>query len=249
MNTNSPLHSNDYTPLFIQIYNLLCSAIEEGVYKPGDRLPSENELIEKYSVSRTTALAAIDELLKAKIAYRERGKGTFVAKPVIDHFSFQKSFTEAMLERGLHPSSKMLFLGKGRPDPETLKKLKIPEALEYYKIVRLRLADEMPVALQQTYLPIARFPDLLNKDFEKRGLFEILRQEYSINPAWSESIVEASLASAEEADLLQISDKGAVLAIWHLTLDDRFEPIEYVRSVYRSDRFSFATGRSPISVS
>lgn len=238
--------SSAYTPLYIQVYNLLRQAIERGDYQPGDRLPSEFELVEKYSISRTTAIAAIEELEKSRLVYREQGRGTFVAKPVVNNFSFHMSFTDIIRERGMRPSSRLLALRPAAPDAVTVQKLRVPTEEEYYQLVRVRCANEEPVALQYAYLPAARFPGLLEQDFEHNNLFRIIQDAYHILPAWSEAVVEAMAAEKEEAQSLEIKEGAPVLMVWHLTLDDKYRPIEYVCSVYRSDRFSFATGRSPV---
>jgi GntR family transcriptional regulator len=235
-----------YTPLYIQLFRILRDAIEKGLYKPGDRLPSENELIEQYAISRTTAIAAINEIVNARLAYRERGRGTFIAQPMVSNFSFHKSFTDIMSELGLRPSSRFLSLEEKLPDPMTAEKLKMPEDERYYRLCRIRLANDSPVALQTAYLTMARYPGLLNLDFQTNGLFDILRNIYQINPAWSEAIVEAAAVDPVDAAYLEVNAATPVLVVWHLTLDDKYQPIEYVRSIYRSDRFSFATGRSPI---
>lgn len=238
--------SSAYIPLYIQVYHLLRDAIEAGEYQPGDKLPSENDLIERYSISRTTAISAIEELEKSRLVYRERGRGTFVAKPVVRDFSFHRSFTEDMRARGLTPGSRLLYLDESKPDADLIEKLNIQTEENYYRLVRVRLADDEPVALQYAYLPTLRVPNLLEQDFKNMHLFEILREVYRIKPSWAEAVVEATAVNEEESKLLNIKAGTPVLVVWHLTLDDKYQPIEYVHSVYRSDRLSFATGRSAV---
>ena len=91
---------NSFVPLYIQIAQILRENIRDSVYKPGEKLPSEKELEVKYGISRITAISALDEVVKERLAYRERGRGTFVARPVIGDLSFFSSFTEDMLAHG-----------------------------------------------------------------------------------------------------------------------------------------------------
>jgi GntR family transcriptional regulator len=240
------LDPTSYIPLYIQIANILRRSIDEGMFKPGEKLPSENELVQRFGISRITATAALDELVKERLAYRERGRGTFVAQPFLSNFSFFSSFTEDMLARGLQPSSRLVSLKVEKPDQVILEKLRMAEDCDYYCLVRVRLANNDPVVLQQGYLQKEMYPDLDRQDFEKQSLYEVMRKTYGYNPTWGEAIVEAGAASPEEAGYLDVESGSPVLIIWHLTLDDRFVLLEYVRSVYRSDRFSFSTGRNPL---
>jgi GntR family transcriptional regulator len=236
----------NFTPKFIQVAQILREAIDQGRYKPGEKLPSEKELVQEFGVSRITAIAALDELVKAHLAFRERGRGTFVAKPFVSNFSFFTSYTEDMHERGLNPSSRLISLQIQPPDPQTAEKLKVPAEGTYYCLVRVRLANNEPVALQHAYLPMELYPDLAAQDFEQQYLYEVIRRTYGFKPTWAEAIVESAAASAEEASLLKVKTGAPVLMLWNLTLDDRYLPLEYVRSVYRADRFSFSTGRNPL---
>lgn len=236
----------DFTPRYIQIAQHLQALIENGAYKSGDRLPSEKELMTQFGISRITATAALDELVKAHLAYQQRGRGTFVAKAMIRNLSFFSSFTEDMRARGLSPSSKLLSLDLTQPDQVTLEKLQMPADAAYYRLVRLRLTNQEPAALQYAYLPALLYPGLDKVDFNQRYLYEVIREDYGMKTTWSEAIVEAAPATDEEAAHLEISAGTPVLVIWHLTLDDEYTPVEYVRSVYQADRFSFSTGRNPI---
>jgi GntR family transcriptional regulator len=242
------LDSTSYTPLYIQIAHILRQSIENGQFNKGEKLPSENKLVQRFGISRITATAALEELVKARLAYRQRGRGTFVAQPFLSNFSFFSSFTEDMRERGLEPSSRLVSRRVVKPDQEILEKLRMSDDADYYCLKRVRLANNEPVVYQSAYLPVEMYPDLERTDFEKQYLYEVMRKTYGYKPTWGEAIVEARAATSEEADFLDTKNGAPVLIIWHLTLDDRFVVLEYVRSVYRSDRFSFSTGRNPLRI-
>jgi GntR family transcriptional regulator len=191
-------------------------------------------------------VAALDELVKARLAYRQRGRGTFVAQAFLSNFSFFSSFTEDMRSRGLEPSSRLVSLNIQAPDLEMIEKLKMDAGTLYYCLRRVRLANQEPVVFQSAYLPSDLYPGFERIDFQKLYLYEVMRKSYGFAPTWGDAIVEAGAATGEEASYLDIAPGTPVLIIWHVTLDDRFIVLEYVRSVYRSDRFSFATGRNPL---
>jgi len=244
--THAIVDPNSFMPLYIQISHILSRSIDEGLYKPGEKLPSEKELVERFGISRITATAALDELVKAHLAYRERGRGTFVAMPFLNNFSFYSSFTEDMLARGLTPSSRLVSLKVEKADKVTMEKLKMVVNHDYYCLVRVRLANNNPVVVQQAYLQKDLYPGLEQIDFEKQYLYDVMRKTYGYQPTWGEAIVEAGAASPEEAGHLEVASGSPVLIIWHLTMDEHFALLEYVRSVYRADRFSFSTGRNPL---
>jgi GntR family transcriptional regulator len=245
-NDKSKLDPNSYTPLYAQMADILRKSIEDGQYKAGEKLPSENELGKQFGISRITATAALEELVKAHLAYRERGRGTFVAKAVLSNFSFFSSFTEDMRARGLEPSSLLVSLHTQEPDLEMIERLKIEMEAPYYCLKRIRFANQEPVVFQSAFLPKDMYPGFEQIDFKNQSLYEVMRNSYGFMPTWGDAIVEAGIATSEEASYLDISPRAPVLIIWHITLDDRFIVLEYVRSVYRSDRFSFATGRNPL---
>lgn len=240
------LDPNSYTPLYIQIAQILRQSIETGQFKAGGKLPSENVLVKRFGISRITATAALDELVKARLAYRERGRGTFVAQAFLSNFSFFSSFTEDMRARGLEPSSRLVSLHIQKPDLEMIEKLKMDAETSYYCLKRVRLANQEPVVIQSAYLTRDLYPGLEQIDFKSQYLYEVMRKAYGLKPTWGDAIVEAGLPSGEEAGYLDVNTSAPVLIIWHLTLDDHFTVLEYVRSVYRSDRFSFATGRNSL---
>ena len=238
------LNSNNHIPLYIQIAQQLSDLIKNGTYKPGDKLPSDNELTHQFGVSRITATAALDELVEMRLAYRERGRGTFVAKPLISDFPLYTSFTEDMIARGYQPSSVLVSFRISSPDPDTASKLKMPVGGEYYCLTRVRMANQEPVAYQQAYLPTALFPGISQDDFDQNYLYELMRKKFGLKPTWAEAVLEARGATPVEANALGLKSGQPALLIWHISLDEHFVPLEYVRSVYHSDRFSFSTGRN-----
>lgn len=243
---NKRLDASSYVPLYMQLAALLREQIKHGEFRAGDQLPSEPALVREFGVSRATATAALDQLVAAHEAYRVRGRGTFVAKPFLGQFSLSTSFTEDMRQRGLEPSSKVLEFDVAAPDPETAAILGAPPDEECYRLVRLRMANGDPVALQTAYLPCRLYPDLTADHFADGHLYDVMRRVYAITPQWAEAIVQAHRPTAPEARHLDITTRDPVLVAWHLSLDDSLRSLEYVRSVYRSDRFSFASGRQSV---
>jgi GntR family transcriptional regulator len=240
------LDPDSYVPLYMQLVLVLRRAIEEGTYQAGDQLPSERELGERYAVSRITASAALQELVKSGLAYRKQGLGTFVARPKIRDLSGFASFSDDMRERGLTPSSRLIALESILPDEEVRKRLGLTPGAACIRLTRVRLADGEPVAFENAYLPADLCPGLENEDLERKSLYAVLRRRYGLRPSWAEGIIEAAPADQEQAEVLDLELDEPILSIWRVTYDENYTPLEWVHSVYRADRFSFTTGRHPV---
>jgi len=226
---------------------MLERAIADGDFQPGSKIPTEKEIGETFMVSRITSAKAVDYLYNKNLIYRKQGKGTFVAQPLISDFSGSASFTEDMLKRGLKPSSKLIQLKKITHIEDVVeKKLKIPKNKEYYKLVRIRYANNNPMVVEYCYLPVNLYPDLSIEMFEESYLYEIIRNHYGYNPTWAEAIIEAAMGSKDEERMLDLDSKIPVLVVYRVTSDEKYRPLEYVHSVHRSDRFSFSSGRSKL---
>ena len=242
-----PLNKNSAIPLYSQLYQRLVAYIESGELKAGDRLPPERELAQRLNVSRITTRQAIDALVESGLVYREQGRGTFVAEPKMRGLIGFTSFSDDMKSRGYRPSSLVLTQKLTRVEAPLQKALKIgPEDLAVH-LVRVRLADEQPVALQSAYLPNALCPGLEEEELTSRSLYAILREKYSMNPVWTEAELEALPATSEEARILNIEKNDPVLIVKGITFTESFEAIESVRTVYRGKNLALYIGRQRIS--
>ena len=241
-----PLDKTSYTPLYLQIADQLIHMIEVGELKPGDKIVSERELSETVNVSRSTSRLAVQELLKCGLVYRERGRGTFVAEAKIRNVPGFSSFTDSMLDLGLKPGSQILQQ-EVIPAEDALAQslhLKLGDPILY--LMRLRMADEKPLAVQYSHLPLKICEGLENEKLANLSLFNILRQKYNVYPKWTEALVEASSASTNEAHLLGLKPGEPVLVVRGITFTESFEIVESVRSVYSSRGFGLFIGRQRI---
>jgi GntR family transcriptional regulator len=239
---NDHLDPSSYTPLYVQLYQILRSRIETGIYISGEQLPSERELIEAFDVSRITVTAAIQKLVHSGLAYRIRGKGSFVARPKIRGLSSFGSFSDDIRARGMTPSSKIISSVIMVADQEVREHLQLEKNEKVLKLSRLRFANEEPVAIETTYIPEGIFPGLENEDLENGSLFEIMEHKYGQFPTWSEGVFEAAAADEEQAQFLDLEPCDPVLWVHRVTRNPNYTPLEWVHSLYRADRFSFSTG-------
>lgn len=226
-------------PLYAQLKSTLIEEIRAGNFKPGAQIPSQRDLIARFAMSHMTVRRALNDLVSDGILIAIPGKGIFVSsneKQQAESGPFV-SFSEEMTRRGLRPSSRILDQGWVRANPALASIFCVLMGEQLILLRRLRLADDAPIALQTAYLPAARFPGLLEFNFETASLYATLRDHYGVIFADSRSSVEAVLANAEDADLLDLPMPSALLVIEQTTHDDSGRAIEFIRSAYRGDRF------------
>jgi GntR family transcriptional regulator len=226
----------------MQLTGLLCRQIDSGQLPPHAQLPSERDLCQQYGVSRTTVRKALAQLLYKGRIYTSVGKGTYVAAQTL-HEELQplSSFTDDVRRRGMRAGTRILEAEIVPASDALAARLQVPQGAEVVRLYRLRLADDMPIALQRTHLPHHLCPDILQHDLSSRSLFELLRTEYHLHMAGADTDIEAVLARPEEARLLQLSDPAAVLISEQTTYLDTDAVIELTRSVFRGDRYKLHT--------
>ena len=227
------LNKHSYVPLYQQLVSRLTLRIQSGELKPGDQVPSERQMADQLNMSRTTARLAIDELVVRGLVYREQGRGTFVAEPRMRSLMGFASFSEDMIARGFHPRSQILKQELILAEGSLQSMLKLGPNEKVVHLVRLRLANEQPVALQSSYIPQKLIPGLEDQELTDKSLFAILREQYYIYPTWTEAEMEALAATTEEADLLDIEPGDPVLVVRGLTYTESFDIVERVKTVYR----------------
>ncbi|MGY4707694.1 GntR family transcriptional regulator [Candidatus Bipolaricaulota sp. J31] len=234
-----PIDRGSPLPIYHQLKEALKEQIESGVLKPHERVPSERELEEMYRISRMTARRALEELEAEGYIYRAQGKGSFVAEPKIRQgLLWLTSFTEDMQERGMRAGARVLEVKVVKGDEKLARRLRASPSEEFVKVQRLRLADDEPMALETSFLRRRFCPGLEEFDFTNRSLYKTLQEKYGLRLGRAEQTVEAKVADEFEAELLGVKPGTPMLAMERVTyLDDGQTPIEYVRSVYRGDRY------------
>ncbi len=216
--------------------------VQSGEWKPGDLIPSERELSEKYGISRMTARQAITDLVNEGLFYREQGKGTFVSqRKITQQLMRLTGFTEDMRARGQQPSTRVLSAQMCPADDITAERLRIKPGTMLFCLRRLRLADAEPLAIEFSQVSFPGCEKLLEEDLEHNSLYRLLETKYGIPPMEAEQELEAGLAGNEESQLLKIPVGSPVLFTRRTTYTDRNQPIEYARSVYCGNKYTFYT--------
>lgn len=234
------INRSSFKPIYLQISDLIRNDIESGKLKVGDQIWSERFIVDEFNVSRNTAKEAIEELARNGLVTRMQGYGTFVSGNRVSYgLQRMTSFTEEMQMRGLKPSSRLLSHTLVASDPLIAQKLHITAGDSVYRLERLRLADDRPMALHVSFVPVSRCPNLNRFDFEKQSLFTVLEQEFGLKLTWQEVVITPVIAYKNEAAILNIKTGVPLLRSDGVAYLEDDTPIETHQILYRSDLYQF----------
>lgn len=233
INKNSPI------PLYYQLEEHIIELIEKGELRPDDALPPEREYAEKFQISRMTVRQAYTELVNKGYLYRLQGKGTYVAERKIEQpLQGLTSFTDDMKARGMEPGSQLIHFQINPASDIISKQLSISEGEPVYEIMRVRLADGVPMAIETTCIP-ANLIQGMTEEIVNQSLYAFIQEQLKLSISSGSQVIESSIASQNEAKLLHIAKGAPVMLIESISYLENGIPIEYVKSVYRADRYKF----------
>jgi GntR family transcriptional regulator len=225
-------------PLYQQLYEILHKKILLQQWKPGDRLPTESELVAQYNVSRITVRTVLEMLVQEGLIYRQAGRGTFVAHATLEQSLAQIiSFTEDMQCRGFTVSTRVLFSGLVPATAPIAKRLGIEPGEELAHLQRLRLADGEPMCIEHSYFVHEYCRGILEHDFAVRSLREVKIHKYGIRWTHARQTIQAINASRNLAQLLGVRRGGALLFFERVSFSQDNIPMEFLQAYYRADRY------------
>ena len=229
-------------PYYYQLEQLLRERIGNGIWKPGDNLPSEAELCSIYGVSRTVVRQALNKLCQDGIIYKEKGKGTFVAKPKLQEKFVQRTygFYQEMKEKGFEVESKILEHKLIEPPDRIKNFLKLEKGQRAVKTSRLRSVNKELIMFTTTYVRSDFCPGLEKEDLTNRSLYQLLWEKYGIKIAYGYRTLEAVAASKYEANMLKIRRGSPLVYLESISYLEDGTPIEYFEAWHRGDRCKFA---------
>jgi GntR family transcriptional regulator len=233
------INREDSQKLYVQLFEILKERIEAGDWPIGSQIPTEEELCKTYNISKATVRLAIADLVRHGYLRRQQGKGTFVCKRVIpEGLSMITGFKELMIEAGVKFTTQVLAQTIIMPTDDLDIKLDIPEDKHIIYIKRLRLVDEEPVLIQETFIPRNVCPGLLEENLEVDSLFKLLENKYGIRITTVKDYIGIAYLTPDEGRLLGLPTGSAALL-----LEQHFysgeNQIKYTRSIKRPERFKF----------
>jgi GntR family transcriptional regulator len=225
-------------PLYLQLKRWIEDAVQRGLVKPGQALPSERDLANQADVSRVTVRKAVQHLVRAGVLVQRHGSGTFVAQQaprVEQSLSQLTSFTEDMARRGMSVRSVWLERGLYPPSPEETLTLGLSAGEEVARIARLRLSGDTPLAIERATLASTILPD---PDAIENSLYAHLARRNN-RPVRAIQRIRAVNLDEGDARLLEVPAGAASLSIERLSYLASGRVIEFTRSTYRGDAYDF----------
>lgn len=225
----------DFAPRYHTIERALRARI--SLLRPHDPLPSETELCKEFKVSRMTARAAVMRLVADGLVYRESGRGTFVSAPAANRRADSLvRFSEEMRRQGRTPRSEVVEQSMRPGTPAELNRLRLGRGSEVVVVVRVRLADESPIALERAAFP-PTVAALLDADLADGSLHAALVALGRV-PTLGNASLTARAAGPAEAELLAVELGTALLVEQRLIYDQDGAPLEITQSCYVGDRYA-----------
>ncbi|GCE49925.1 GntR family transcriptional regulator [Thermosporothrix hazakensis] len=235
-------NKNSRIPLYVQVEDTLLARITSGELPPGSQLPTEEELIKEFDVSRTTIRKTIQSLLQQGLVEIRRGKGTFVTLPKItQELTELTGFVEDMQVQGRTPTAKVLGRQIVAANDVVARQLIVPEGTPVVQIYRVRLADNIPVSFDETYLPRELGEKILAENLETDPIFTLLEQKYETPLIEAKYQMEAVAASPVVAEALEIEVGSPIFLIERTSYTEGNRPVDYEKLHYRGDQIRFVT--------
>jgi GntR family transcriptional regulator len=207
----------------------------------GEAIPSERQLSAQLGVSRLTLRAALDDLVRDGSLVRKRGSGTFVGQPKIAQELTMTSFSEDMRRRGLKPGSKTLSLTTTMAGAYLGRCLHVSPSEPIVVAKRLRMADDETMAIETLHVPAGMVPGLTPRDLEDTSFYELLSRRYGIEIVGGVQTIEPTVTNEEESEALGVPLHAPAFQFERTTRAEGGVIVEFVRSIYRGDRYRLVT--------
>jgi GntR family transcriptional regulator len=228
--------------LYARVEAVLAGEIADGDLKAGDQLPTEDDLIARFEVSRITVRRAIQNLVNRGLVEVRRGKGTFVAAPKITQELTELSgFVEDMHALGRKPTARVISKEVVTADADVASHLALTRGERVVRIRRVRLADGVPLSFDETYLPLRLGKKIITNNLKIEPIFSLLERKYGVPLIEAEYKLEAVAAEAEVATALRVKQGSPIFRIERTSYSTGNLPVDYEKLYYRGDLVRFAT--------
>ena len=244
--TEPALDRTSVLPLYYQLKQWLAQEIDSGALKPGDRVPTEQELCTRMGLSRGTVRAALSELIAEGRLYMVRGRGTYVSHPTPQLWSISSfvSISDALAQQGHTFERRVLDLLIITPPPQVATALRLGSGRQVIYLKRLWLTEGQPLMIAISYLPEKIAAGLMQVDLNNRPLYHTLEVVCGIRIRRVDRTLGVRLADESERALLNLVPPAPVYlledrAYEAVELPDEALPVEYSQTIIRGDKQRF----------
>jgi len=230
---------DNHQKLYQQLYEIIKKKIKSSEWPVGSQIPTEEDICKMFNVSRSTVRTAVLELVREGYLKRQQGKGTFIYKNAVSEgLTMLTNFRELLYEKGLNFTTNVLARTVMMPIDDLDVKLDILKDKHIIYIKRLRLINNEPVLLQESYIPYHICPLLLEEDIEHQSLFDLFENKYGIKITKVKTHIEITYLKTDEARLIGLPEASAAILLAQ-SFYSADTLIMYTRSIKRTDRFKF----------
>lgn len=218
------------------------SYIIENKLKPDDKLPSERSMCTIWNINRTTLRSAIRQLILEGKIYSKNGSGTYVSgKKLMKNLQDVEGFYETGCKAGREVSTKVISMEVCETAKGIGKKMELPLGHKLLRVIRIRFLEKCPVMYETSYLDYERFPELDKHITETVSLYEILKNEYSLEITGGREVLSIAYCDETEAHYLKVSEGDPVIYQSGIAVDEKGKVFEYFKSITRSEYVCFAS--------
>ena len=228
--------------LYAKIEEAIATEIAQGEYHPGDQLPTEDALLQRFQVSRITVRRAIQNLVNRGLLEIRRGLGTFVLSPRIEaELTKLTGFVEDMNAAGRRATARVIDKGIVAASARVAEHLQLAKGTRVMQIKRVRLADGTPLSFDETWLPLSLGKRIVHKDLRLHPIFTLLEEEYGVPLVEADYELEAVSATEAVADALEVKVGSPIFQIERTAMTTGNQPVDYEVLSYRGDLVRFTT--------
>jgi GntR family transcriptional regulator len=230
-------------PLYKEVKRKMTDAVRNGEWKPGDVIPSEKKLCERFGVSMGTVRKAVDELSAEGVLIRQQGRGTFVARHSQDRYLF--SYFHIVRQDGVkeYPQVELVEFGRVKANAEAATRLGADAGARLLRVVNLLSIGGEPVVIDEISIPESLFPRLTEKRLRERRttLYQLYQDEFDITVVRTVERVRAVKADAAKARLLGVKLGDPLLHVIRVALSFKDQPVELRHSYVATERYEYQT--------
>lgn len=233
---------DEHVPLYASVERVIATEILGDSVPAGARLPTEDQLIERFGVSRITVRRAVQNLVARGLVEVRRGRGTFVALPRITQpLTSLTGFVEDMATVGRAATAAVLRVESVPASSAVARELALDPGTPVTHIERVRLADGRPISLDNTYLPVELGERIATDDLASQPVFELLEHKYDVQLVEATYRLSAGTADAHAAEALRIDPGDPIFRIERTSFTTDARPVDHEILQYRGDAVTFET--------
>ncbi|WP_018085965.1 GntR family transcriptional regulator [Desulfurispora thermophila] len=241
------INRNSFVPPYFQLAQILEEKILAGELKPGDSLPSENDLGKEYNLSRMTVRKCLNVLAERGLISAHPGRGTFVSRPALDRAVFTiEEYRNEVSRRGWQPEARLMAVHVLKAAEGITEKLDLQPDERVLYFCRLLLADSAPLAIERKYMRFKKGTPILENELQYKAFSEVIAMHTEVLPVRSRMVLRPALAEEEDASLLQIPPGTPVFRLEQYLYANNETVAGWGFFIFRGDRFPLISEVRPL---